>query len=96
MPLLGKRSLVVAVTTLCEHQAEEVPLWPSHPLHPAGVQQGTVYIIYIGSRLQVLLRDGYIPEDIITTLEQRSGHITTTYAPIGLRSTKESTYLIEK
>ena len=66
------------------------PCSPLTPYTPEGVQQEP-----IGSQLQVLLRDGYIPEDIITTLEQRSGHITTTYAPIGLRSTKESTYLIE-
>ena len=34
---------------------------------------------------------GFVPENIITTVEQTSGYITTTYAPIGLRSTKEST-----
>ena len=54
------------------------PCSPQTPYTPEGVQQEP-----IGSQLQVLLRDGYVPEDIITTLEQPSGLITTTDAPNG-------------
>ena len=52
------------------------PCSPQTPYTPEGVQPDP-----IGSQPQVLLRDGYVPEDIITTLEQASGFITTTDAP---------------
>ena len=96
VPVLRQQSLVEAVTTLLRAPSRRCTPIALSPLTSVGVQQETIYrYVYVKLAAGVAYY-GFVPENIITTVEQTSGYITTTYAPIGLRSTKESTQLIEQ
>ena len=54
------------------------------PLTSVGVQQETIYrYVYVKLAAGVAYY-GFVPENITTTVEQTSGHVTTAYAPVDL------------